>query len=176
MRLEHNPAGSNSTLQTLLRTGAAAKKRGWSQVAALHGARARAHYLQLTGLEVDALVAVWNRVVKRVPAPFLNCDRVAKGNDLRTLGAAYGKAFTIAFGAAAHTHYTHYIAHHLHEQVRKVHEIMDYSGQAGEHFGKKQKQRAQLTGKGGGGKKGEGGSSYLKQLGKWEVIREAAAH
>jgi hypothetical protein len=50
---------------------------------------------------------------------------------------------------------------------------MDYSGQAGEHFGKKQKQR--LTGKGGGGEKGEGGSLYLKQLGKWEVIREEIA-
>ena len=71
---------------------------------------------------VDALVAVWNRVVKRVPAPFLNCDRAAKGNDLRKLGVSYGKAFTIAFGAAAHTHYTHYIAHHLHEQVKKVHD------------------------------------------------------
>ena len=34
---------------------------------------------------------------------------------------------------------------------------------------------AQLTGKGGGGGKGEGGSSYLKQLGKWEVIREEIA-
>ena len=39
-----------------------------------------------------------------------------------------------------------------------------------------QKQRAQLTGKGGGGKKGEGGgSSYLKQLGIWEVVREEIA-
>ena len=52
-----------------------------------------------------------------------------------------------------------------------MHEIMDYSGQAGEHFGKKQKQRAQLTCKGGGKGKGEG-TSYIKQLGKWEVIRE----
>jgi hypothetical protein len=51
----------------------------------------------------------------------VDCDRAAKGNDLRKLGAAYGKALTIAFGAAAHTHYTHYIAHHLYEQVRKVH-------------------------------------------------------
>ena len=120
---------------------------------------------------VDALVAVWNRVVKRVPAPYHPCDRATKANELKKLGKAYGDAFTIAFGANAHTHYTHYIARHIHEQVRLVHEIMDYSGQAGEHFGKKQKQRAQLTCKGGGKGKGEV-TSYIKQLGKWDVIRE----